>query len=92
LIGVPYWNQGYATEAAQHAVDWGFQQLGLNRIYAQHFGSNPASGRVMQKMGMKYEGTLRQHYIRFGEVQDAVCYGILRDEWQAKQRLDQENG
>ena len=84
-IGIPYWNQGYATEAAQRAVDWGFQQLGLNRLYAEHFGTNPASGRVMQKIGMKYEGTLRQHYIRFGEVQDAVIYGILRSEWEAAQ-------
>lgn len=85
-IGIPYWNQGYATEAAQSTLDWGFEQFRLNRIYAEHFGSNPASGQVMQKIGMTYEGTLRQHYIRFGEVQDVLIYSILRDEWKAAQK------
>jgi RimJ/RimL family protein N-acetyltransferase len=84
-IGLPYWNQGYATEAAQRIVDFGFGQIGLNRIHAQHFASNPASGRVMQKIGMKHEGVLRQHFIRFDETRDAVCYGILRDEWENQQ-------
>lgn len=85
-IGVPYWKQGYATEAAQRVLDWGFQTLGLNRIHAQHFAGNPASGRVMQKIGMKYEGTLRQHFIRFDEFRDSVCYGILREEWEAARK------
>jgi RimJ/RimL family protein N-acetyltransferase len=85
-IGIPYWNQGYATEAARGTIDWCFEQLGLNRVYAEHFGSNPASGKVMQKIGMTYEGTLRQHYIRFGAVQDVLIYSILRSEWAARQK------
>jgi RimJ/RimL family protein N-acetyltransferase len=80
-IGIPYWNQGYATEAAQRVIGFGFQHLGLNRIHANHFSNNPASGRVMQKIGMRYEGTLRQHYLRFGEARDILVYGILRTEW-----------
>lgn len=82
-VGKPYWGQGYTTEAARRLVDWAFTTFDLNRIYAQHFGSNPASGRVMQKIGMTYEGTMRQHYVRFGEVQDVLFYGILREEWKA---------
>jgi RimJ/RimL family protein N-acetyltransferase len=87
-IGVPYWNHGYASEAARRVVNWGFQYLGLNRIYAQHFADNPASGRVMQKIGMQYEGTLRQPFIRLGEARDSVCYGILKDEWETMQKPD----
>lgn len=84
-IGVAYWKQGYATEAARCVLDWGFQTLGLNRIHAHHFAGNPASGRVMQKIGMKYEGVLRQHLFRFGEAHDVVCYAILRSEWETMQ-------
>ncbi len=82
-IGVPHWGQGYATEAARRLVDWGFGALGLNRIYATHFAENPASGRVMQKAGMRHEGVLRQHVFRFDRPRDLVCYGILREEWSA---------
>ena len=60
-MGVPYWNHGYCSEAARALVAYGFEQMGLHRIYAHHFTRNPASGRVMQKAGMTYEGTLRQH-------------------------------
>lgn len=82
-LGVPFWNQGYATEAARALLDFAFRELRLNRVYAAHYGDNPASGRVMQKLGMTYEGTLRQHLIRLGRPKDNVCYGILRDEWLA---------
>jgi RimJ/RimL family protein N-acetyltransferase len=82
-IGVPYWGQGYATEAACRVIQFGFETVGLNRIYAAHFAPNVASGRVMQKAGMTYEGTLRQNYLRFGTYYDGVMYAILREEWQA---------
>jgi [ribosomal protein S5]-alanine N-acetyltransferase len=58
-IGVPYWGKGYATEAAREAVSYAFEDLGLHRLYAAHFGSNPASGKVMRKIGMTHERTLR---------------------------------
>lgn len=82
-LGVPYWNCGYTTEAARAVLRYAFQQLGLVRVYASHFARNPASGRVMQKAGMRYEGTLRQHFIRWTEPEDMVYYGILKEEWQA---------
>ena len=51
-IGVPWWNRGYATEAGRALLDFGFGTLGLHRIMAHHMMRNPASGRVMQKLGM----------------------------------------
>jgi len=80
-IGKPYWNQGYCTEAAQVIMNYGFKVLGLHRIYARHFTRNPSSGRVLQKIGMKYEGTLRDAFKRWGKFEDLVCYGILRNEY-----------
>ncbi|MBI4671465.1 MAG: GNAT family N-acetyltransferase [Chloroflexi bacterium] len=80
-LGVPYWNQGYMTEAARAVIRFGFENLNLNRVYASHFVRNPASGRVMQKCGMRYEGTLRQHFVRWGQAEDLVYYGILKSEW-----------
>lgn len=80
-IGVPFWNRGYATEAAAMILRFGFEELGLHRIHAQHFVRNPSSGRVMQKLGMSYEGRLRQHLRRWGVFEDVEQYGILADEW-----------
>jgi RimJ/RimL family protein N-acetyltransferase len=85
-IGVHYWGQGYATEAAREIVRYAFEQLGLHRIYAAHFGTNPASGRVLQKIGMRYEGTRREHHRKWGEYEDRVEYGLLVSEWRAAQR------
>src|SRR3954452_17831367 len=50
-IGVPYWSRGYVTEAASAVVRYVFDDLGLNRVFAFHFTRNPASGRVLQKVG-----------------------------------------
>ena len=80
-IGLPFWNRGYCTEAAVEVVTYGFDQLNLNRIYAPHFKSNPASGKVLQKIGMLHEGRQRQHYLRFGHFEDVEMYGMLRSEY-----------
>jgi ribosomal-protein-alanine N-acetyltransferase len=80
-VGVPYWNKGYCTEAARAVAGYVFGQRGLNRLHATHLARNPASGRVMQKLGMIYEGTLRQHVKKWGAYEDLLCYGLLRGEW-----------
>ena len=77
-IGLPYWNKGYCTEAAQAVVDYGFENLGLRRIHAPVFKSNPASMRVLEKIGMEYEGCQRSHYKHFGKWEDLVLYGMVR--------------
>jgi len=80
-IGVRYWGKGYATEAAAAAVRFGFDALKLNRIFAMHFSRNAASGRVLQKIGMRHEGTLRQHFRKWNEFVDLECYAILRQDY-----------
>jgi RimJ/RimL family protein N-acetyltransferase len=80
-IGVPYWGHGYATEAAAAVVRFGFETLGLHRIYAMHFSRNPSSGRVLQKIGMRHEGTMRQHLKKWDEYVDLECYGMLRADY-----------
>lgn len=82
-IGKPYWKQGYCTEAARAVLRYGFETLRLNRIYATHFTRNPASGRVMQKIGMKHEGHLRQHVKKWGNYEDFETYAILRSDYGA---------
>ncbi len=80
-IGKPYWNQGYATEAAVAVLAFGFEDLQLNRIRAAHLTRNPSSGRVMEKAGMLLEGTARQDMMKWGKYEDLTIYGILREDW-----------
>jgi RimJ/RimL family protein N-acetyltransferase len=87
-VGLPFWGQGYCTEAARAVVDWAFVTLGLARVQAQHVGGNEASGRVMIKLGMLREGVLRQHALKWGQRVDLVCYGLLRAEWEAQRSSD----
>jgi RimJ/RimL family protein N-acetyltransferase len=75
------WGQGYATEAAAAMVDFGFRGLGLHRISAGFFAPNVASGRVIEKLGMQYEGRLREAVQKNGEWYDMLLYAILEHEW-----------
>lgn len=84
-IGVPYWGRGYASEAARAVVGYGFEQCGLRRVFACHFTRNAASGRVLQKTGMRYEGTLRHHLKKWDDYVDLAFYGILREEWLSRE-------
>ncbi len=80
-IGNPYWKNGYCTEAAGAVMKYGFEVLGLNRIIARHMTRNPSSGKVMQKIGMKHEGHLRQDKKRWGKFEDLEIYGILKSDY-----------
>ncbi|NLK09287.1 MAG: GNAT family N-acetyltransferase [Firmicutes bacterium] len=86
-IGKPYWNKGYCTEAARALVDFGFEKVGLNRIQARHLVTNPASGRVMQKLGMQCEGVLRQVVLARGHYKDLALCAILREEYNKNSML-----
>jgi ribosomal-protein-alanine N-acetyltransferase len=81
-LGVPYWGRGYATEAAREVLRYGFEDLGLHRIFATHFKHNPASGTILKKLGMRYEGCQREHLRKWDQFVDSEFYGILRREWQ----------
>ncbi len=76
-LGVPFWNQGYMTEAAEALVGYGFHARGLHKITASHFARNLASGRVMEKIGMRREGLLREHVRKGDGWEDLVLYGLL---------------
>jgi ribosomal-protein-alanine N-acetyltransferase len=77
-VGREFWNRGYCTEAARAVVEYGFSVLGLHRIQARHFTRNPASGRVMAKLGMTHEGHLRQHTRKWDVFEDVEVYAVLR--------------
>lgn len=78
-LGKPYWNCGYCTEAAGAVISYAFKSLGLNRVSADHFGCNPASGRVLEKIGMQVEGCRRQHMKKLGVFEDLIEYGMTKD-------------
>ena len=81
-ISESYWGRGIATEAATAVVKFGFEMLCLNKIFASHMVKNPASGRVMEKIGMSKEGVFRDHVKKWEQFEDAVFYGILARDFQ----------
>lgn len=86
MVAKEHWNRGYCTEAVRALMGHGFSVLGLNRVQAMHFPRNPASGRVMQKLGMIREGLLRQYVRNRGVFEDLLMYSILRPEFEAAGR------
>ena len=80
-IGVPHWGNGYCTEAAGAVLGYGFEVQGLDRIYAFHFAGNSASGGVLEKIGMKYEGIVKNEYWHMGELKDTVHFSINQHEY-----------
>lgn len=73
-----HWNCGYMSEALRGVIAFGFDEMHLYRIEAQHEVSNPASGRVMEKAGMQKEGVLRGRLYNKGRHVDVALYAILR--------------
>lgn len=76
-IGVPYWGNGYCTEAATRTIRYGFEVMHLHKITSCHMEWNKASGRVMQKAGMSREGTLIDHVTKDGRYHTMIVYGII---------------
>ena len=81
-LGVPYWGQGYAKEAARELLRYGFDELRLHRIYASHFKHNVASGRILVKLGMRHEGCQREQIRKWDRFIDLELYGLLRQDWE----------
>ena len=75
------WGHGYATEAARAIVQFGFAELKVHRIWAWCIADNVASARVLEKLGLKLEGRLREKEYFKGRWWDTLMYGILKEEW-----------
>ena len=80
-MGSKWWGQGIMAEAGKEVVKFLFEEVKFNRIAADHDKNNPNSGKVMQKIGMKYEGTLRSAGVNNQGIIDEVWYSIRRNEW-----------
>lgn len=75
-----YWNQGYATEALKAVINFGFNQFEINRIEAEVMQGNIASERVLQKLGFKKEGVLREWMYWNDQYYDMSMFSLLRSD------------
>jgi RimJ/RimL family protein N-acetyltransferase len=71
------WGHGYANEAVSALLDWGFAELGLNRVEADIDPRNTPSARALERLGFTREGHLRERWIVAGEKCDSLIYGLL---------------
>lgn len=86
-----YWGMGIMSESLQAVISYLFSEIGFNQIFAKYDTNNVASGKVMQKCGMKYEGTVRQVKIRENkEFYDLTIYAILKNDWLIKNKQSSE--
>jgi RimJ/RimL family protein N-acetyltransferase len=81
VITRAHWNKGYATEAAGALASWAIAQERIHRVWAVFEPSNTASGRVLEKIGMRKEGTLRRWMFHSGATTpiDCVCYALIKE-------------
>ncbi len=82
-IGEPFWGQGIATEGIRTILEFGFETLGLHKIFATHFLDNPASAIVMTKNKMIKEAELKEHYLRDGIYKGIGQYRLTKEEYEA---------
>jgi [ribosomal protein S5]-alanine N-acetyltransferase len=80
-IAADHWGHGYATDAAQTMITFGFATLGLHRITAAIGPDNAPSITVVKKLGFTREGRLRDHVFTNGAWRDSELYSILVHEW-----------
>lgn len=87
-IGVPYWNNGYCTEAAVAIIEYGFDVLDLHKVTSRYIIGNHASARVMVKVGMRKEGELVDEIRKDGIFRSIGLYGLVKRDFS---RLDITN-
>lgn len=85
-LGEPFWGEGIATRAVRAIVAWGFTNFDLSRIQARVFESNPASGRVLEKVGFTCEGRLRQSVTKHGVTMDQLIFAMLSRDFEELER------
>lgn len=81
FIAVEEWGKGYATEAFERIIEFGFTELALERISSRCMTRNSASRKVMEKVGLVYEGTFRRQFLKNGQFEDIDYLALLADEW-----------
>ncbi|MEM0966239.1 MAG: GNAT family N-acetyltransferase [Verrucomicrobiota bacterium] len=79
-IGTQFWGKGFCTEAAKAVIEYGFTEMNCHKIEANHMKENRASGRVMEKCGMKHEGSLADHTLKSGRFHTTEFYGITKSQ------------
>lgn len=82
-IGAPYRGKGYAVEAIGRLMEFGFHDLQLHRIGGQCFKRNLASAKVLESLGLRYEGCLAEDFLKDGVFEDLLCFGLLSADWAA---------
>jgi len=80
-IGKKWWNKGFVSEALKLLIKFFFEEVGINRIESRYDPNNENSGKVMLKCGMKYEGHMRQADRNNQGIVDAICYGIVAEDY-----------
>ena len=75
-----HWGKGIMTEALSATIDFFFAEVGFNRVQADHDANNPASGKVMEKSGMRFEGTARQGGYNNQGIIDLCTWAILKSD------------
>lgn len=83
FINPDFWNMGYASEACKWIIGFGFEKLGLERIYGRCMSKNIGSKRVMEKSGLIYEGCARHEVLKWNNYEDVCKFGIIRSEWES---------
>lgn len=83
-VAMDHWGRGFATEAGGAVVQFAFELLGLHRVHAGYYSHNPASGRVLEKLGFRYEGMRPGHIRRLDQFVDLALVGMLRADWEAR--------
>lgn len=89
-IGKKWWNKGIVTEAFNALIKFFFEEVGAEKVSARHDVDNPASGRVMQKCGLKFEGVIRRELLVKEKPRDLAHYSILKDEYFADKQVNYE--
>lgn len=82
IVGKDFRGNGYATEACLAVLGYSFGDLGLHKVTAAWYTDNPASGRILTKLGFENEGTVREHFFRGGRFRDSVTMGLLRQDYE----------
>jgi ribosomal-protein-alanine N-acetyltransferase len=81
-IAEPFWGKGLVVEACRGVVDYAFRALQPERMQARVIAGNDASGRVLEKLRFRYEGTLRRALLRRGNHEDVMIFAMLQEEWE----------